>query len=220
MFLDHWEFARSCQKSLAELKGRKITLADERKAQSEAESVRWDKLARALMGRLDMMEYIADAPKEMRAVDVYASVSPKNDGSENPLRTWLREHLDRLPGFNVHQSERTYDPPEVCRNPVCGVKITPEVEKGLKTRVACDILSWAVEDLYDVGVLVMDDPELIPSIMCVQEVLDKQIVHVGLKRNGEKVRSAAWGHVLLEDILPDIFPEEEWRQLYLSRASS
>lgn len=218
VFLDHWEFSRSCQKSLAELDGRRLTSADQKKAQAEAMEAHWERLGRGIMARLDMLKYIADAPKELRAIDIYASVAPSANGSENPFRTWLREELDRLPGLNVHESERTYDEAEKC--PQCKKRIKPEVEKGLKTRVACDILSWAVEDLYDIGVLVMDDPELLPSILCVQEVLDKQIVHMGLKGEGELVRSAAWGHILLDDILPDIFPDKEWRRFFLERVLS
>ncbi len=216
VLLDHWEFARSCSRSLFELEGHRITPKDEKTAQSDiADEVRWSKLADAIMSRLDMMDYIAVSEKELRAIDVYASVSPSNTDSERALKNWLRDYLDRLPGFNVHQFDRTYDRAETC--PKCKDKLEPEVEKGLKTKVACDILSWAVEDHYDIAVLVMDDPELIPSIMCVQEVLDKQIVHIGLENNGEQVRSAAWGHILLEEIFPDIMPRHDERSLFLAR---
>ncbi len=217
VLLDHWEFARSCKRSLLARDGRHITPREEKSAQSDvADEVRWHKLADAIMDHLDTMDYIADSEKELRAIDVYASVSPNNSDEARGLKNWLRDYLDRLPGFNVHQFDRTYDRPEVC--PKCKDRLQPEIEKGLKTKVACDILSWAVEDHYDIAVLVMDDPELIPSIMCVQEVFDKQIVHVGLRSNGEQVRSAAWGHILLEDIFPEIMPQHEPRTMRLRPA--
>ncbi len=216
VFLDHWEFSLSYQHAVAELHGRRVTTAQQRLAQKEAESIRWETLPTAIMHHLEAMPHIASADKELRAIDVYASVSPTNNEETRALKTWFTEHLDRLPGFNVHQSERVKDRPEICGG--CRNKLEPELEKGLKTTVACDLLSWAVEDLYDVGILVMDDPELIPSVMCVQEILDKQIIQIGLRDNGMQLRSAAWGHILLEDLLPDIAPENEWRQLYLARA--
>lgn len=216
VFLDHWEFSRSWLSVRAGLTGEKITRESERKAQTQAQEVRWDRLADAILDRLDEVDYISDAPKELRSIDVYASIAPRNDKVEQQLRAWLRKTLDELPGYSVHQSDRKYDTGSTARCGKCKKQLMPELEKGVKTRVACDLLSMAVKDQYDVGVLVMDDPELIPSILCVQEVLDKQIVHVGLAANGVQVRSAAWGHVLLEEVLPEIFPREEWRQLYLS----
>lgn len=221
VFLDHWEFSRSWIKIWSDLTERKITRELERAAQTKAKDVRWDKLAEAILDRLDEVAYISGAAKELRSIDVYASLSPRNQKEDTGLREWLQNYLDELPAYSVHQSDRKYDTGGgAARCSKCNKSLRPELEKGLKTRVACDLLSMAVKDQYDVGVLVMDDPELIPSILCVQEVLDKKIVHIGLEENGEQVRSAAWGHVLLEDVLPDIFPREEWRQLYLSSRST
>lgn len=216
VFLDHWEFSCSWIKVWAELTDRKLTRQLEREAQSRAKIVRWDCLANAILARLDDIDYISDSPKELRSIDVYASLSPRNSNDEQELKDWLQNHLDELPAYSVHQSPRKYDTGSTAKCTKCNRALKPELEKGVKTRVACDLLSMAVKDQYDVGVLVMDDPELIPSILCVQEVLDKQIVHIGLQSNGSQVRSAAWGHILLEDVLPDIFPKEEWRQLYLT----
>ena len=199
VFLDHWEFSEAWK----EITGNNLAL------ERDFESVLWDKLPQALLDHLDEMDYLAGAPKEMRAVDVYASLPCTNTEKEQKLRRWLNDTLDQVPGYTVHVGNRKPDPRN-CKG--CGKPINIEVEKGIKTKVACDLLSLAMKDAYDVGILVMDDPELIPSIQCVQEILDKQVIHVGMERpelplarqHGSQVRSAAWGHILLESLVPSI----------------
>ena len=200
VFLDHWEFSESWR----ELTGKDLS------EKRDFESVLWDRLPQAILDQLDHMDYLTDTPKEMRAIDVYASLPRRNSEKEQALKKWLCHNLDELPGYTVQMGARKPDPRK-CKK--CGGELYLEVEKGIKTKVACDLLSLAMKDAYDVGVLIMDDPELIPSIQCVQEILDKQIIHVGIahaeltatRQHCSQVRSAAWGHILLEDLLPNIY---------------
>src|SRR5688500_9542413 len=97
VFLDHWEFARSWLVVWSELTDRKITRELERTAQSRAKDVRWDRLPEAILDSLEQIDYIADADKELRSIDVYASLSPRNQNQEKDLREWLQNYLDELP---------------------------------------------------------------------------------------------------------------------------
>ena len=52
--------------------------------------------------------------------------------------------------------------------------------------------------------IVSDDADLVPSVECVQDILDKQIVHLGFKRSGQLHRSAAWSHILLHSMVDEL----------------
>lgn len=195
VFLDHWELSTSWKK---------LTGVD---LESDCNALNWRMLPQALVETLDTMRYLDESPKEMRGIDVYASL-PKNTEAKTKFQGWLDGHLDQLPGYVVHKMNNRSEERKTCE--VCKETVRVPVEKGVKTRVACDMLSNAMRDHYDIGVLFMDDPELIPSIQCVQEVLDKHIIHVGLgsaaskaeRKHTSHIRSAAWGHLMLEDLRP------------------
>ena len=60
----------------------------------------------------------------------------------------------------------------------------------------------------------MDDPEIVPSVLSVQEIFDKQIIHVGSRGEGEALRSAAWGNFHLEHLVSQLVPSDEFKQKY------
>lgn len=212
VFVDHWEFALSWQIAHSGIIGRHLTDNDIKNAQFESQSIRWDLLPEAIIDQLDDLDYIEDAPKELRLIDVYASKSPKNDDIRRQFEEWLENTLDPLPGFQVHHFIRKSDDKmKECKT--CSSKLDkPELEKGLKTKIACDMLSLAVKDVYDIGVLIADDAELHPSILSVQEIFDKKIIHVGAKGKGQALRSAAWGHFLLDDLMRDMISSDDFKR--------
>ncbi len=180
VFVDHWNFAITWQ----EMTGR------------SHQEIPWAELPHAVITALDSISWLSSSPKEMRAVNVYASISPKDSHEEREFANWLRYDLDQLPGYTVKVSVRQKRT-VTCRR---GHSTIHFVEKGVDTKIACDMLALAMRDLYDVGVLISDDADLIPSIECVQDVLDKQIVHLGFEGCGGQVRSAAWSHLLLGNL--------------------
>ena len=210
VFIDHWEFSQSWQIAYSGFTGRQLTPADLKNAQIEAQDLRWELLPDTILEHLDELEYISEDGKELRNVDVYAS--SRKGGEDNALVNWLEESLDPLPGFEVHHFEKNKVGKEIqCSG--CGALLNrPDLEKGLKTAIACDLLSHAVKDLYDIAVILVDDPELAPSVLCVQEVFDKKVVHIGLKTRGKTLRSAAWGHVLLDDLVRDLFQPDDFKK--------
>ncbi len=212
VFIDHLKFSRSWQIAHSGLVKRKLEKEDIENAQFESQEIRWDLLPQAIIDYLDEIDYIDQSDKELRSVDVYASVPTKNDARKNLFEKWLEESLDPLPGFQVHSfSKKSNESPLQCTK--CGHPIaTPEIEKGLKTKIACDMLSYAVKDLYDIGILIADDAELAPSVLSVQEIFDKKIIHIGIDGEGQVLRSAAWGHMLLDKVMREVLDSESFKR--------
>lgn len=212
VFIDHWEFSLSWQIAYSGFTGGKLTKEALSNAQHESKNIDWQRVPESVLEHLDELDFIGADEKELRNIDVYASTRKGKDQKlYNDFKAWLDESLDPLPGFQVHPFDRKSDQRDVqCGS--CGASLErPELEKGLKTKIACDLLSYAVKDLYDIAVLFADDPELSPSVLCVQEVFDKKVIHVGLKTRGQALRSAAWGHVLLDDFMRDFFRPEDFK---------
>lgn len=58
-----------------------------------------------------------------------------------------------------------------------GIPIAPE--KMLDTHIATDLIGDATFDVYDIALLVSEDSDFIPAVEFVQEMRNKQVVHVG-----------------------------------------
>lgn len=192
-------------------------------------NLRWDAFPGIVMDHLTRMDHVPDE-LELRAIKIYASIMPFDEvlqdspvaseedqvkldqaiSSERILQKWLQENLDQLPGYTVDLSTRI-NSPVMCYD--CGISTPHYVEHGVDTKIAIDLLALATRDLYDIGVLITEDSDLVPSTRCVQEVLDKHIVHLGFaspksteksrhkEKRKEDLRSVAWGHLLLDDML-------------------
>lgn len=300
VFIDHWDFARAWRREYNRITsegggrpeaGASSDHRDEDVAQSQ--EVKWDKLHNTIIKHLNTMKYIGDSEKEIKGIDVYATVrknrenetrrrknrtdsrrtneeiddeevrvidqfgtklglrptvvaiaeaasvlcdlievNPNNDPpvckyvskqdgpsdrasadhqddgpDKSDFERWLDEELDPIPGFQVHEFS-IITKVEARRCGECKNSIgKSEVVKGLNTQIACDMLSQAVRDSYDIGVIMMSDPELVPSVVCVQEIFDKQIIHIGPRSEGDALRSAAWGHLMFENLVPSLMSE-------------
>ena len=49
----------------------------------------------------------------------------------------------------------------------------------LDTHIATDLIGDATFDVYDIALIVSEDSDFVPSVDFVQEMRNKQIVHVG-----------------------------------------
>jgi uncharacterized LabA/DUF88 family protein len=213
VFVDHWEFSNSWLIAYSGFTGSKLTGDELKTAQMKSKEINWPLLPDAVIEHLDEIEYIGNSEKELRNIDVYASMRRTGDQkADNDFKDWLEHTLDHYAGFEVHHFNRNDHASLIqCRG--CGAPLeSPELEKGLKTAMACDLLSYAVKDLYDIAVLFADDAELAPSILSVQEIFDKKVIHVGLPNRGQSLRSAAWGHFLLNDLMKDLIKPDDFKR--------
>ncbi len=193
------------------------------------ENFRWDAFPQVVLTHLSRLGHIGP-DLEMRAVKIYASVSPvlqkaesvvgaqehrkgKAEVEPEAFKRWLRDDLDQLPSYTVDISTRVNDPVE-CD---CGTTNDHFVEQGVDTKIAIDLLALATRNAYDIGVLVTEDSDLVPSTRCVQRILDKRIVHLGFaprsklsqkerdrKSKREDLRAASWGCLVIDEMLPDL----------------
>jgi len=72
------------------------------------------------------------------------------------------------------------------------------VEKGVDSSIVTDLFDGAINNAYDIAVLISNDSDFVPAIQTIQERLNKQIIHVGFRRGGDHVRTAAWSHIILD----------------------
>ena len=68
-----------------------------------------------------------------------------------------------------------------------GIPIAPE--KMLDTHIATDLIGDATFDVYDIALLVSEDSDFVPAVDFVQEMRDKQVVHVGFGGHQNDLRS-------------------------------
>jgi len=52
-------------------------------------------------------------------------------------------------------------------------------EKGIDVMLATDLIVGAVEDVYDIAIIISSDADLIPAIKWVRETKNKQIIYIG-----------------------------------------
>lgn len=68
-----------------------------------------------------------------------------------------------------------------------GIPIAPE--KMLDTRIATDLIGDATFDVFDIALLVSGDSDFVPAVEFVQEMRNKQVVHVGFGTYGSDLRN-------------------------------
>jgi hypothetical protein len=68
-----------------------------------------------------------------------------------------------------------------------GIPIAPE--KMLDTHIATDLIGDATFDVYDIALIVSEDSDFVPAVDFVQEMRNKQVVHVGFGSHMNELRS-------------------------------
>ncbi len=197
IFMDYWNFARNWKDLTGHLPDKNLS---------------WKDLPLSILEGLDGISHLRNSRKELRAVKIYASVKPydtNGDGflddqeiaEEQRMQSWFQDELDQFTAYTVDVSHRS-NSPLTCK--VCGNNNSNFVEQGIDTKIAIDLVALASRDLYDIAVLVTDDSDLVPSTQCVQDTIDKQVVHLGFRDKKSDVRIEAWGHLFIDDMLAEI----------------
>lgn len=140
----------------------------------------------------------AGTPFVHKGTRVYASVNPEKGGRDEPLKKFLFGTLGQFTGYQVMVRDR-HSKTDGC--PHCHKEIKRTIEKGVDTSIVSDLFDGAINDAYDVAVLISNDLDFVPPVQMIQDRLQKQVVHVGFKSGGHHLRTACWGHLLLDDAL-------------------
>lgn len=77
------------------------------------------------------------------------------------------------------------------------------MEKGVDVSIATDMFQLAVDNTYDIGILMSNDADFIPAV----EFLDKQgkkIIHAGFGHQGADLAAACWAHIGLDRLKSEL----------------
>jgi uncharacterized LabA/DUF88 family protein len=74
-----------------------------------------------------------------------------------------------------------------CNFTAGGIPIAPE--KMLDTQIATDLIGDATFDVYDIALIVSEDSDFVPAVDFVQEMRNKQVVHVGFGSHLNELRN-------------------------------
>lgn len=185
VFVDFWNFQLGWNEAFPfdKSKGEEPTRID------------WRGLPAALMNELPTaLGDQTSTSHQFRGINVYASVNPDPKSPDAKLKNFLVRHLNQMTGYQVHIVDRK----ERRVTDANGNQIIKTVEKGVDTQIVTDLFAGALNNTYDVAMLISNDSDFCPAISSIQDRLDKQIVHVGFRRGGDEIRSACWSHILLD----------------------
>lgn len=200
IFVDYWNFANGWKENTGALPDKNLD---------------WSAFPAAIIDALDeRIPQLKRTRKELRGIKIYVSSRPAEVTypagwdeesrlkDDQRLQNWLQNDLDQLTAYTVDVTQLS-DSPLHCKE--CGSHNPRLIEQGVDTKIAIDLVALASSDLYDIAVLITDDSDLVPSTQCVQDSIDKQVVHLGFKgERGREVRNEAWGHLFVDNLLSDI----------------
>jgi len=130
-----------------------------------------------------------------KGVNVYASVNPQSGSKDEKLKGFLHNNLGQMTGYNVKVVDRKAKHDDC---PHCNARIDRQVEKGVDVSIVTDLFEGAVNNSYDIAILLSSDSDFVPGVQTIQERLNRQVVHVGFKQGGDQVRTTCWGHIILD----------------------
>lgn len=189
LFVDFWNFQLSWNANVRPEPGSSLSHV----------KIAWKDLPSVLIGGLPSVLGPASS-LVYKGTQVYASVDPTPGSRDEGLKIFLHNVLGQMTGFRVMVRDRR---PKRDQCPHCTETINRQVEKGVDTSIVTDLFEGAINDSYDVALLVSNDSDFVPAIQTIQDRLNKQIIHVGFHRGGDHVRSAAWSHIEFDGAVAD-----------------
>jgi len=186
IFVDYWNFVSSLNEN-------------EPKFQSD-----WTKVAPTIMAEVQALDTSIPPQRYvyqgMRVVGSFDPDSAAGKKSKNWATTFLSS---RVAGCTVHfvERQRKKSGPkcptchhEVRRCPECDADMRGTEEKGVDTRIATEMISYAWEGSYDLAVLVSADRDFAPVIEFLQ-AKGKKVIHAGFPPKGALLRQVSWGNI-------------------------
>jgi hypothetical protein len=185
LFLDFWNF---------QLGWNDYMTPDRRSSGQQPVKILWKDVPSVLIAELPTI-LGPGIPYVYKGARIYASVNPAQGGKDEGLKKFLHNVLGQMTGFQVAVRDRR---PKKDRCPHCKEEIHGTVEKGVDSLIVSDLFEGAINDAYDVAILLSNDSDFAPAVRTIQERLNKQVIHVGFRYGGNEIRTACWGHVILD----------------------
>lgn len=156
-------------------------------------------------------------PAKFAGAHIYASVNPAS-AKDMKLSKWLHHSLASYAGYTVDVKDRKPRKKVKCQEddckheildcPACGRPLRGTVEKGIDAAIITDLIAFAFDDTYDIGILVSGDADYAPAVAYIQKKTDKQIVQAFFKAHGDQLRTACWDHVFFDVLMPKLIGAE------------
>ncbi len=135
-------------------------------------------------------------------MNVYGSYD-KSKEKDKGFHRWATNTLDTFPGVNAYFKPRTkkksfpscptcYEEVKTC--PKCDADMRGTEEKGIDTRIATDLISYAWEGAFDIAILVSADQDFVPAAENLQKRGIK-VIQAGFPPNGMLLRQKCWGTI-------------------------
>ncbi|MFZ0692991.1 MAG: NYN domain-containing protein [Alphaproteobacteria bacterium] len=182
LFVDFWNFQLSWKSYFNQPEGKPPV------------RIAWKDVPQVLMAELPAI-LGPTIPLVYKGTRVYSSVSPTAGGKEQGLKKFLHGVLGQMTGFQVNVRERRS---KTSSCPHCTKTIQRFVEKGVDTSIVSDLFEGAINDSYDVAILMSNDSDFVPAIATIQDRLNKQVIHAGFKEGGAQIRTGCWSHIFLD----------------------
>lgn len=103
----------------------------------------------------------------------------------------LTRHIRNVTGclmVPIYRRTPRQDQLSSCQYTSGGIPIAPE--KMLDTFIATDLIGDATFDAYDIALIVSEDSDFVPAVEFVQEMRNKQVIHVGFGGHTNDLRAA------------------------------
>lgn len=152
--------------------------------------------------------------RELVQVYYYTAPANQNMGMTNYINQQrFFEHLRRTPKVTLKLGRflrRVNEFNVVCPNPDCGEEFTwtidTYVEKGVDVYLAVEMIRFAYEELYDIGILISADGDLTKAVE-VAQLLGKRIENIAFKKQKSfHLMKVSNSFEYLEDIItPEVF---------------
>ena len=184
LFVDFWNFQLSWNEHMR---------PDE---DSEHKFVRiaWQQLPHVIIAELPTV-LGPSTDMAYKGTQLYASVDPRSGSSDAKLKGFLHNRLGQMTGYDVNVRDRR-SKHDTC--PHCKEGINRMIEKGIDSAIISDLFGGAINNSYDIAVLISNDSDFVPAIRTIQDRLNKQVLHIGFRYGGDHVRTAAWSHIILD----------------------
>ena len=169
----------------------------------------WAKLGPSILSQVQgMLGPMGLGPVQLEGVRLYAS-SQHGDPAAAKMVTWMKQTLQRIPGWSVFLRERHSHPKPVhCKEcghdiefcPKCSKVLKRSAEKGVDSAIVADMIALAWEGAYDLAVLVSQDADFTPGVKALAQKGNK-VVNAGWTTGGHNLQQECWASFSLEDLV-------------------
>jgi uncharacterized LabA/DUF88 family protein len=202
VFLDFWNYELSIKEAVREAGETDNFLTD------------WPELPQEILRKAREI-LLPSQGLDFAGIRIYGSYDPATE-KDRRLHRWATNTLRRFPGFHVTFVERQRKKKgakcpschhEVLLCPQCAESMLGKEEKGVDVLIATDMIRFAWEDVYDVGVLVSADRDLQPAV---EHLGTKgwRFLHAAIGDSGAVISRSCWARFDLMDFRQEFRREE------------